>query len=84
MRARITLRPPTVTVESGRVEELYRLAARRKVAELLAENKRLRHGAPVRDGELARLTERLFVKWLERRYPAPPVKETPGEIEVIG
>ena len=56
--------------------ELYRIVARRKIAALIDENRRLRRAGYGRQVQprhpLVRSFEWAFIKWLDRRYPVPP------------
>lgn len=69
--------------------ELYRIVARRKIAALIAENRRLRRaGYGGKDPRpLVRLFEWAFMAWLDRRYPvppAPPIPSSPGVYDWTG
>jgi hypothetical protein len=56
--------------------ELYRIAARRKIAALIDENRRLRRAGYGRQErqkpDLVRVLEWAFLKYLDRRWPTPP------------
>lgn len=83
MQLHVKLRPASIDFEAGGVPELYRIAARKKITELLAENRRLRHGLQPQRGDLTRFLERLFLAWLERRYPLPPEGRVVGDVDVL-
>ena len=55
-------------------DNLYRMVARRKIAALIAENRRLRRaGYGGKDPRpLVRAFEWAFLTWLDRRHPLPP------------
>lgn len=84
MRLKVGMRPVSIEIETGPSSELYRRAARQQITELLAENRRLRHGAMLpRRAQLMRFAETLFVAWLNRRYPLPPGDPLGGDLDVI-
>lgn len=81
MHVRFSLRPFDLTVEHSTKERstpryfrpfelpdtLYRRAARRAIAELIRENRRLRHRPGHRAGLLTTMLAEAFALWLRRR-----------------
>ena len=61
--------------------ELYRIVARRQIAALIDENRRLRRAGYGRQikarSATVRAFEWAFIAWLDRRYPVPPDEPTP-------